>query len=153
MTNTDIMTLSQHEYETIMADTSKRIEDRISWKPKSSHGHAQQFRQSVLSDREWPLFINGWWNPHSRKLSYALIFKKSERMFGLDVGDYVHHNPTCQSITGEHIHRWHVETKDKIAIPATNTGNWDQPLEVWEQFCSLTVITHRGKMTMQERLL
>ena len=146
------MTLSQYEYETIMADTSKKIEKRISWKLRSLQGHAQEFRQNVLSDRKWPLFIKGWWNPLSHKLSYALILK-TERIFGLDIGDYVHHNPTCQSITGAHIHEWNEKTKGKIAIPAPNIGSWNQPLEAWEQFCSLTVIDHRGKMTMQERLL
>ena len=149
------MTLSQHEYETIMADTSKRIEGDILWKVSSSHDHAQTFHQNVLSDREWSLFIKGWWNPPSSKLSYVLIFKKTERIFALDTGKCGHHNPTCQSITGAHIHRWHVRTKDKNAIPAPNTGNWDHPLEVWEQFCSLAVIAHIGKLARpirQERL-
>ena len=147
------MTLSQHEYRTIMTDTSKRIEERISWKPKSSKSPAQEFHQNVLSDREWPLFIKGWWNPLSRKLSYALILRTTGRIFALDIGDCVHHNPTCQSITGAHIHEWDVETEDKIVIPAPNIGSWNQPLEAWGLFCSLAVIIHRGKMTMQERLL
>ena len=155
MTNAGIMTLSKHEYETIMADTSKRIEEHISWKISSAHNHAQEFRQNVLSDLEWPLFVNGRWNPWSHKLSYTLILRTTGRILGLDLGDCAHHNPTCQSITGAHLHRWNEKTRDKIAFQVSNIGNWYQTLEVWEQFCSLAVIAHRGKMTrpiLQERL-
>ena len=149
------MILSQNEYEIIMSDTSKRIDENISWKVSASHDHAQEFRKNILSELECSLFVNGWWSPLTRKLSYTLILESAGRILGLDIGDYVHHNPTCQSIRGPHIHRWNENHKDKIADSAPNTKSWQQPIEAWDQFCCLAVIEHRGKMIepiLQERL-
>lgn len=140
------MILPQHEYDKIMSDTSKRIDENISWEVSSEYAQDQKFRQNVLSELECSLFVHGWWNPSTCKLSYVLIFEKTSRILGLDTGDCGHHNPTCQSIKGPHIHKWNEKYKDKIADSAPDIKNWDQPREVWDQFCSLAVIEHKGKM-------
>ncbi len=148
--------ITQQEFEAILDDGTKRIEDDIRWRGNKEHPPAQEFRVKVLSDPGWPLTAIAWWNPRSGKLSYTLRHDTAGRILGLDLGNVTHRNPTSDRLRGTHKHRWTDQFRDKQAyIPDDITAEWDQPIEVWDQFCSEVGITHLGTMdspTTQEEL-
>ena len=51
------MSLSQGEYEAIIANEAKVIEGDIAW-AKDPYTQAQNFRVEIES--EYPIFVNGW---------------------------------------------------------------------------------------------
>jgi hypothetical protein len=53
------MPITQTEFETLIADASKRIEGDIRWADDEDHSPAVQFRAEVDSDPGYPLFVNG----------------------------------------------------------------------------------------------
>ncbi len=147
--------LTQQEFESLLADDTKRITGDIVWTSDEFHSAAQGFRAGVQSEADWPLFVEGWWNPHSGKLTFTLVHRRARRIVGLDLGDLLHHNPSCPRKRGRrvacdcphgtHKHRWTEEFKAEWAYkPGDITATWDQPLEVWEQFCAETKIIHWG---------
>ena len=79
------MTLSNQEYEAIINDGTKRIVGDITWEGKPN-APAREFRVDVDSQTGHPIFIKGWHNSHSGKLSYALIYRILGRIHGLDLG-------------------------------------------------------------------
>jgi len=136
------------EFETILADHTKRIVDDIGWGDDEDHSPAQEFRVRVLSEPGWPLTVIGWWQPRSHKLSYTLRHGAAGRIFGLDLGIVKHHNPTCQNLNGAHEHRWTTGNRDKMAyVPDDVTVRWDQPEMAWTQFCSKVGIMHVGSFS------
>ena len=141
------MTIAQQEFEAILADPTKRIDGDIEWRDDDDHSPAQEFRARVLSEPGWPLTVIGWWQPQSRKLTYLLRHDAAGRIHGINFGNVVHHNPTCQNLDGTHEHRWTAEHRDKAAqVPADITAQWDQPELAWAQFCAKAVITHGGTL-------
>lgn len=51
-----------------------------------------RFRINIDSDEGYPFFLQGWYNPYSGKLSYAMIYRCVGRIYGLDLGA-AHINP------------------------------------------------------------
>jgi hypothetical protein len=79
-------------------------------------------------------------------LSYALIHRGAGRIYALDLGAD-HHNPTCQRLGEKHKHRWTEAFRDEEAyVPADVIAAWDNPVEVWRQFCAEAGIVHDGQM-------
>ncbi len=139
--------ITQQEFEAILADTSKRVEGNLAWRDDEDHSPAREFRVPVASEPGWPLTLIGWWNPLSRKLSYTLRHDAAGRILGLDLGPVTHQNPTSERLAGTHKHRWMDEYRDKHAyVPGDITAEWDDPVAVWEQFCSEVGIAHEGSL-------
>lgn len=131
----------------MLADGTKRIEGYLRWRDDEDHSPAQEFRVRVFSEPGWPLTVIGWWNPRSRKLSYVLRHDAAGRILGLDLGPVAHRNPSSERLDGTHKHRWSAEFRDKQAyVPEDITAQWDQPVAVWEQFCSEAGIAHHGRL-------
>lgn len=75
-----------------------------------------------------------------------LVHRSAGRIYGLDLGAD-HHNPSCQRVGEKHKHRWTEEFRDKEAyVPTDITASWDQPQEVWAQFCYEAKIHHNGRL-------
>lgn len=89
------MALSLTEFETMLNDTTKRIEGDIVWQEDEDHSPCQEFRAEIQSWSGWPLFVRGSYNPLIPALSYVLLLKTTGRVYGLDLGKD-HHNPQCQ---------------------------------------------------------
>jgi hypothetical protein len=138
--------ITQQEFDAILGDTTKRIEDDIDWREDADHSPALEFRVEVKSDSGWPLFVVGRYNPRAGTLSYAMIHRGAGRIYALDLGAD-HHNPTCERVGEKHKHRWTEAFRDKEAyVPQDITASWDRPRAVWEQFCREAHIDHQGRM-------
>ena len=137
------MTLSQQEYDAIMADDSKVISENIVWEG-SSNAPTREFRIDIESDEGYPIFIKGWYNPSSGKLSYAIIHRSVGRIYGLDLGAD-HKNPDGRPVGDKHKNYWVPGSRDKWAyVPSDITETWDHPVEVWHQFCAEANLQHLG---------
>ncbi len=86
--------MTQTEFEALLADVTKRIEEDISWIEDEDHSPGVEFRIQVVSDPGFPLFVKGWYNREVQTLSYALIHRGVGRIYGLDLGRD-HHNPSA----------------------------------------------------------
>ena len=140
------MALTQTEFETMLNDATKRIEDDIVWQADEDHSPCVDFRAEVRSDSGWPLFVRGSFNPLIPALSYMLILKTEGRVYGLDLGKD-HHNPQCHQVGESHKHLWTEQFRDKEAYaPADITASPAQPVDVWHQFCAEARIDHQGRM-------
>lgn len=136
--------LTQGEFEAILADGSKRIEGNLDWREDPEHSPAREFRVELHSDAGWPIFVVGRFNPYAGTLSYVLIHRGAGRIYGLDLGAD-HHNPTCQRVGEKHKHRWTEAFRDKEAyVPTDIIAPWDDPVQVWREFCAEARITHAG---------
>ena len=139
------MTLTQTEYNAIFADKAKRIVGDITWK-RTGNRMASEFRIDIESNEEYPLFLKGWYNPFSGKLSYAIIHRIVGRIYGLDLGTE-HINPDGNLVGEKHKNYWLPGSRDKWAfVPEDITEPWDRPAEVWVQFCAEANLEHSGKM-------
>ncbi len=78
--------ITDTEFQTILQDESKLIEGDITWATDEDHSPAMEFRVSVLSDGDHPLYLNGWYNPHAGKLVFTLLRRDTGRIYGLDMG-------------------------------------------------------------------
>lgn len=65
------MTLSQQEYRAIVDDASKVINENIVWEG-APYSPRREFRIDIESDEGYPIFIKGWYNSSSGKLSYSM---------------------------------------------------------------------------------
>jgi len=140
------MPLTNTEFETILNDTSKRIDGDIAWQEDEDHSPLSEFRAEIQSDAGWPLFVRGSYNPLIPALSYVLILKTAGRVYGLDLGKD-HHNPQCNQVGERHKHEWTEQFRDKEAyVPNDITGPASDPVAVWGQFCAEAKLTHNGKM-------
>ena len=137
------MTFRQQEYQDIIDDDTKIILEDIIWEivPYTS---GQRFRADIQSD--YPLFLNGWYNPASYKLSYAIIHQGEGRIYGLDLGaDLI--NPDGVRVGEKHKNYWREGYRDKWAyVPQDITEPWHRPVEVWRQFCNEVNLQHLGIM-------
>lgn len=141
------MALSLTEFETMLNDTTKRIEGDIVWEEDEDHSPCQEFRAEIQSGSGWPLFVRGSYNPLIPALSYVLLLKTTGRIYGLDLGKD-HHNPQCRQVGEKHKHRWSEQFRDKEAyVPDDITAPANDPAAVWNQFCAEAAITHQGRMT------
>jgi len=138
--------ITKQEFESILADTSKRIEGDIVWHSSKDGSPVHEFRVTVESNTGWPLIVVGKYNPLAGTLSYAVLHRLAGRIYSLDLGAD-HHNPNCQRVGEKHKHRWSEEYRDKIAYVASDiSATWDQPVAVWMEFCQEAGITHQGVM-------
>ena len=149
--------LTDQEFEALLADPTKRIERDISWRNDRLHRGAREFRATVRSESGQSLLVKGWWSPVSSRLSYSLVYDRRERIVGLDLGEeLIHHNPgcnrrrrrtACACPRGTHKQRWTQDFGDRQAYsPADITGQWDEPLLVWQQFCAEINLSHLGTL-------
>lgn len=140
------MVLTNAEFDSILADTSKRIEGDLVWQPDEDHSPCFEFRAEVVSSAGWPLFIRGSFNPLIGALSYVLMLKTAGRVYALDLGKD-HHNPQCDHVGEKHKHRWTERFRDKEAyVPTDITADAGDPVAVWKQFCAEAKISHQGEL-------
>ena len=140
------MRLTDAEFESILADETKRVRGGIAWKDDEDHSPAREFRVEVESASVWPLFVQGRYNPEARTLSCALILRTIGRIYALDLGKD-HHNPQCVQVGEKHKHRWSERYGDKKAFePEDVTASATEPVAVWEQFCAEARIRHDAGM-------
>lgn len=140
------MTLSQQEYDAIINDTTKVIREDISWEGHLNSSR-REFRTEIESDEGYPIFLKGWYNSSSGKLSFAVIHRSVGRIYGLDLGAD-HQNPDGEWVGEKHKNYWVPGYRDKWAyMPPDITENWDGPVEVWRQFCAEANLIHSGVMT------
>ena len=138
------MSLKDTEFTLILEDTSKRIDGNIVWKEDEDHSPARQFQAEVKSEKGWPLFIKGHYNPLINSLSYALIMRPVSRIYGLDLGKD-HRNPQGEQVGEKHKHKWSEKYRDKVAyVPSDITASVSNPAAVWKQFCTEARIQHDG---------
>ena len=136
--------VTQQEIDAILSDGTKVISKNIVWKNDHDRSPAQVFRVEVDSAPGHPIFINGWFNPSSGKLSFAIIYRGIGRIYGLDLGAD-HRNPDGDHLGEKHKHQWRQGAGDKWAyVPADITEPWSRPIEVWEQFCLEANLRHSG---------
>lgn len=138
--------LTQDEFEELINDPSKTIEEDIIWEEDEDHSPAVEFRVEVTSEAGYPLFVKGSYNQLTSKLSYAIIHRGVGRIYPLDLG-MSHRNPDGEIMGETHKHRWDVSYRDKQAyIPPDITASANEPVEVWHQFCTESRITHNGSI-------
>lgn len=143
--------ITQLEFETILADQTKRITGDIDWVDDRNHRPAVVFRVAITSDAGYPLRMVGRWNSKAGKLSYSLLYQGVGRIYGLDMG-VPHRNPSGQSLDDLHKHSWTSEFRDRFAyIPADITALWNEPLKVWGQFCAEARLVHSGTLAPPTR--
>lgn len=140
------MSITDSEFEAMMADGDKRIEGDLLWRDDEDHSPAVEFRAEVRSEAGYPLFVCGRLNRLAGTLSYVLIHRAAGRVYGLDLGAD-HHNPTCNHVGDKHKHRWTEQFADKEAyVPDDITAPVDKPNVVWAQFCAEARIVHEGEL-------
>ncbi len=141
------MPLSGEEYEAIINDNTKVVAGDIEWEGPS-RSPTRQFRIDIDSDEGYPIFVKGWYNSRSGKLSFAIIHRIVGRIYGLDLGAY-HYNPDGKLVGEKHKNYWVPGCRDKWAyVPKDITETWDHPVAVWTQFCNEARLRHLG--TIQE---
>ena len=139
------MTLSQQEYCAIIGDTSKVINENIVWEGVSNSPR-REFRLDIESGEGYPIFVKGWYNVASGKLSYSIIHRVAGRIYGLDLGAE-HINPDGEPVGEKHKNYWVAGYRDKWAyVPGDITEPWSRPVAVWAQFCFEARLEHRGIM-------
>ena len=139
------MTLSQSEYEGIINDTTKVIHEDIAWEG-ARHSPVREFRVDIDSEDGHPIFVKGWYNPRSDKLSYLIVNRQVGRIYGLDLGaDHI--NPDGNSVGEKHKNYWRSGFRDKWAyVPQDITEPWNRPAAVWAEFCAEANIRHTGTL-------
>ena len=141
------MIISQQKVEAILSDNTKTISEDIEWNADDDHSPAQEFRVEVDTIFGYPLFLNGWYNPLSGKLSYTIIHRGVGRIYSLDLGSD-HRNPDGKRVGEKHKHRWKGGSRDKVAyVPGDITAPWCRPVEAWKQFCAEANLSHSGIMS------
>ena len=67
------MPISQPEFEAILTDDTKEIAQDLAWGDNENDSPSREFRATVTSETDYPLFVVGRYNPMAGTLSYALI--------------------------------------------------------------------------------
>ncbi len=139
------MTLSQQEYDSIIHDTSKIIRNDITWEI-TGNPRSRNFTTEIDSDSGYPIFVKGWYNASSGKLSYSIVHRSAGRIYGLDLGAE-HVNPDGKPVGEKHKNYWKPGMRDKWAYaPEDITEPWNRPVEVWGEFCAEANLKHSGTM-------
>ena len=141
------MSLSQAEFEAILADESKRIVGDIAWVAVSGHFDAKWFNATVLSNANDNLVVEGYFRPSKRKLGISLIVL-GQRVAGIDFGSNIRHrNVSGARFEGAHLQLWSAAAGAAEAHPLPRGApGWNQPVEVWIWLCDLLGIVHVGEM-------
>jgi hypothetical protein len=138
--------MKQQDFETLLADATKQINEPIIWEEDEDHSPTVEFRVDVISEARYPIFVKGSYNLAAQTLTYALIHRSFGRIYALDIGKD-HHNPSCSNVGRKHKHRWNELLRDKEAyVPDDITALVSDPVGVWLQFCSEAHLTHNGVM-------
>ncbi len=138
--------MKQRDFEALLVDTTKQIQEDITWDDDDDHSPTVEFRVEVVSQAKYPIFVKGSYNVLAQTLTYALIHRSFGRIYGLDMGKD-HHNPSCTNVGRKHKHRWTEELRDKEAyVPEDITALVTEPVSVWRQFCLESRISHNGVM-------
>ena len=88
----------------------------------------------------------GRFNHSSGKFSYAIIHRVAGLILGLDLGQ-AHINRDGRAVGEIHRNDWQSGFRDKCAhLPRDITYPWNQPVNVWAQFCAVANREHRGIM-------
>jgi hypothetical protein len=126
------------EFEALLADPSKRIDEDILWDENKSLPHVVDFRIRVKSE-DYHLVIKGSHNRTLGKTSYTLFIGDLGRLFSVDY-DRRH------GIVGHfHCHRWDGESRKCIASPASVSDEIGRdPNKLWVWFCKEANIAHNG---------
>ena len=66
------MVISQQEFDAIINDDTKVIFENIVWEG-SPNSPRREFRIDIESDEGYPVFVKGWYNSSSGKLSFSII--------------------------------------------------------------------------------
>ena len=139
------MTLSQQEYDGIISDTTKVIHGDIAWEG-AGNSPTRQFIVDIQSNGGHSIFVKGWYNPRSGKLSYSIIHGQAGRIYGLDLGAD-HQNPDGEFVGEKHKNYWVPGRRDKWAyVPEDITEPWNRPAAVWGEFCAEANIQHLGRL-------
>ena len=139
------MTLSQQEYDAIINDPTKVINEDIVWEG-ARNSLTREFRIDIESNDGHPIFVKGWYNAYSGKLSYAIIHRGEGRIYGLDLGAE-HINPDGKPVGENHKNYWVPGSRDKWAfVPEDITEPWSRPAAVWAQFCAEANLRHSGEL-------
>jgi hypothetical protein len=139
------LTLSKEDFEYIINDRSKHISRDIEWR-EGRNSPAFEFRVDINTAEGYPIFLSGWYNPASEKLSYSIIHRRIGRIYGLDLGAE-HRNPNGQFIGETHKNFWVEGYRDKWAYPPNDiTEPFSNPVGVWRQFCGECNLHHMGHM-------
>lgn len=137
------MVLSRDDYNAIINDDSKAITEDIVWE-RASNSPAREFRIDIDSSEGYPIFVKGWFNPYSGKLSYGIIHRSVGRIYGLDLGAD-HRNPDGERVGEKHKNYWVPGSRDKWAyVPQDISETWNRPVAVWSQFCKEARLYHSG---------
>ncbi|MFG0336216.1 MAG: DUF6978 family protein [Maioricimonas sp. JB049] len=138
--------MTQEEFEELIGDESKRVDENIQWREDEDHSPALEFRVRVDSQAGYPLDVKGSFNLHAKTLSYVLIHTGVGRIYALDLGKS-HRNPDGTQLGEKHKHCWNQDLRDKEAyVPDDITAPVSDPVTVWKQFCAEAKITHAGRM-------
>lgn len=138
--------MEQQEFDDFMSDGDKHIDGDIEWSEDEDHSPSVEFRVSVISAAGYPISVKGSFNPIVSNLTYAIIDKRFGRIYALDFGPR-HRNPDGEVIGEKHKHRWSSSFRDKRAYEPTDiTAKPNDPLKVWEEFCTEANIVHNGIM-------
>lgn len=62
------MTISQQEFEVILADDTKEIAQDLAWAEDEDHSPTREFRAPVASEHGYPLFVVGRYNARAGTL-------------------------------------------------------------------------------------
>ena len=142
--------MTQAEFEAILADQTKRIVSDVVWrKPDDGHRQALAFRLDVQNAGDYPLIVNGWYNPLVPSFAVALIHRAVGRIYGLCIGRE-HHNPTCSNVGADiHKHAWSDATRDKYAYrPPDISAAADNPVLALREFFQEANIRHEGSIAV-----
>jgi hypothetical protein len=151
------MSLTQVEFESLLADRTKEIQGDIQWAEDEDHSPSVEFRAEVTTTQGYPVFVRGSYNGLAGTLTFALIHREVGRIYALDMGKD-HHNPSCTYVGEVHKHRFSDVYRDKEAyVPQDITESVLMPVAVWAQFCVEAGIVHKGVLQppppVQEELL
>ena len=138
--------LTDSEFKDFIEDSNKIINGDIEWQEDEDHSPSVEFRVSLQSINDYPVFVKGSYNPLIPALTYAIIHRQAKRIYALDMGKE-HPNPDRTPVGEIHKHRWTEKYRDKWAYrPQDITALVTEPVEVWKQFCEEASIRHNGVM-------
>ena len=141
------MTLSDAEFEAILADDSKRIVGDVVWSPDPDRAGALRFEAPVIWNDTRSLWISGFYRPSHRKLTYSLRLDRT-RIAGIDFGRNIGHtNRDRNKLIGSHLQWWSESARRAEAYPIPlDLPDWSLPLAVWERILARFGIVHEGEL-------
>ncbi len=122
--------MKQRDFEALLVDPTKQIQENITWEDDEDHSPVVEFRVEVVSQARYPIFVKGSYNVLAQTLTFALIRRSFGRIYELDMGKD-HHNPSCSNVGRKHKHRWTEQLRDKEAyVPEDITKLVTEPVLV-----------------------